>query len=116
MSISQLERLSTELRGRIRELESEAATSDESARYWSAWGRLLALPTLGLGSLICESNAQVWRAEATRSSSMAVAEMNNAEIATRAALITNEVLMPAIKVTPIYRKAHIYENLKIIFF
>jgi hypothetical protein len=32
-----------------------------------------------------------------RSSSIAVAETTNAEIATRAALITNEVLMPAIK-------------------
>ncbi len=36
-------------------------------------------------------------AQVVRSSSIAVAETTNAEIATRAALITNEVLMPAIK-------------------
>jgi hypothetical protein len=34
---------------------------------------------------------------------MAVAETNNAAIATRAALITNEVLIPAIKVPVQYR-------------
>jgi len=40
---------------------------------------------------------QKLRAEVLRSESIAEAEKANAEIATRAALITNEVLMPAIK-------------------
>jgi hypothetical protein len=102
VSISHLERLSAELRSRIRELEVEATTNDESARVWSAWGRLLALPTLGLASFVCEHNADVRRQEATRAASMAVAETNNAEIATRAALITNEVLIPAIKVKRLF--------------
>lgn len=97
VSIVELERLSAELRGRIRELEAEATASDETARFWSAWGRLLALPTLGLSSFICENGAEGHRANANRCLSTAVAETRKKEIATRAALITNDVLLPAIK-------------------
>jgi hypothetical protein len=63
VSISQLDRLSAELRERVRELEKNAADHDSSARIWSAWGALLALPTLGIGSMLCEHQALMRRAE-----------------------------------------------------
>jgi hypothetical protein len=63
VSITQLDRLSAELRERVRELEKNAADHDSSARIWSAWGALLALPTLGIGSMVCEHQALMRRAE-----------------------------------------------------
>jgi hypothetical protein len=97
VSITELEQLSTALRDRISDLEKEAGQNESAAHLWSAWGRLLALPTFGLSSVFCEAEAQIRRSESVRASAMAVAETANKDIAMRAALITNEILIPSIK-------------------
>lgn len=97
VSIQQMEQLTLELKKKVIELDVKAREQQDSAQSWAFWGELLAVPTLGLSKVVTDKAVTSRRAEAIKTMTVAVAERTNADIATRAALNTQNVLIPAVK-------------------
>ena len=89
--------LSEILKKRVKEVEQTVQEKYDSADSWSFWGKVLALPTLGIFTAIASSQANGKVAEAEINLAMAVADEANAEIQIKAALLTQEILIPSVE-------------------
>jgi len=97
VSIVEMKELSEKLRKRVNELKDTAREKEDTADTWDMWGAILALPTFGLITAIAANQVSDYHSEAKKCLAQAVANQANAEINTKAALLTQEVLIPSVE-------------------
>ncbi len=97
VSTDKMQQLSEKLRKLEKELKTSASAKEDSANLWNIWVAILAIPTLGIFTAIASDQASECRSEAKQDLAQAVANQVNAEINTKAAWLTQEVLIPSVE-------------------
>jgi hypothetical protein len=91
-----MQKLSSELKKKVSSLERSARDNQDKADTWNMWGAILAVPTFGIFTAIAADQASDCRNEARWDLANAVSNKANAEIQTKAALLTQQVLIPSV--------------------
>ncbi|XP_063710646.1 uncharacterized protein LOC134839133 [Symsagittifera roscoffensis] len=96
VGIEKLEEMKNQYARQRQDLIKEARESKEKAQSTRFWGAVFGGVTLGISAAICEGVASGHDLESDRKTAEAVAKLQNAEIASKAVMLTSTELIPAI--------------------
>ena len=96
-SLNEIKNCADEQDENVEKLHLDAIGKVDSAQSWEKWGDILALPTLGLSTIITDNLASSSRAEAQKNLARITALQANAEVGKQAAEMTHALLIPAVK-------------------
>jgi hypothetical protein len=96
VSIAKIEELTRQLEGKVAELQRQARDKERKASNWNLFGSILAPFTFGASLAVGAVLASELEDEARSALAQMVSEQENARVATKAALMTKNVLIPVV--------------------